>query len=244
MLHSSNQQIEKYYFEKFATDFQLPNGEINYGDKPDVIIRGTEKIVGIEIANLYLIDGSNKVSEQVQRKRREKVIELAEADYKSKSNLKYEFHISFNQNSPIINAKFTAMKLVNFIISVEKLSGDFFTNNAFSISPEIHSIYRSPKEYSDAKWQTLQVYEGKDIQPSRVREIVQKKDALISKYIHCDSYWLLLIVDFMDSAQDQEIDWPAGEPPLKCKYEKVIIYKPQFRRHIDVPISPKTTQAK
>jgi len=236
MHQPSNQEIEKYYFELFAKDFPLPNGEIIFGDKPDVIIHDTKKI-GIEIANLYLADGADATSEQVQRKRREKVIKLAEVDYKSKRNLNYEFNISFNPIAPIINAKYVANNLVNFIISIENKPGEFFTNNAFNISPEIYSVHRSHKEYPDAKWKTYQVYSGRNLHVSRVRETVQQKNQLISEYSHCDTYWLLLVVDFMDPAQDQEIDWPVGEPPIECKYEKVIIYKPQFKKYSAIPAS-------
>lgn len=236
MSRPSNQEIEKYYFEQFTEDFLLPNGELEYGDKPDVIVRGTKNI-GIEIANLYLIDGAVEASEQAQRKRREKVIKLAEADYKLKSNLNHEFYISFNSMVPIIDIKSTAVRLVDFVISIENTLGIFFTSNAFNISPEIYSVHRSQKQYPDAKWQTSQVFDGKDLHITRVREIVQKKNEKISGYIHCDSYWLLLIVDFMDSAQDQEIEWPTDEAPIECKYEKVIIYKPQFKRYSDIPVN-------
>ena len=236
MSRPSNQEIEKYYFEQFTEDFLLPNGELEYGDKPDVIVRGTKNI-GIEIANLYLIDGAVEASEQAQRKRREKVIKLAEADYKLKSNLNHEFYISFNSMVPIIDIKSTAVRLVDFVISIENTLGIFFTSNAFNISPEIYSVHRSQKQYPDAKWQTSQVFDGKDLHITRVREIVQQKNEKISGYIHCDSYWLLLIVDFMDSAQDQEIEWPTDEAPIECKYEKVIIYKPQFKRYSDIPVN-------
>ena len=184
-----------------------------------------------------MVDGAVEASEQVQRKRRENVIKLAEADYKLKSNLCYEFHISFNSKIPIIDVESTATKLVNFIISIEKTLGNFFTSNAFNISPEIYSIYRSLKQYPDAKWQTSQVFDGKNLQVARVREIVRQKNEKISGYIHCDNYWLLLIVDFMDSAQDQEIECPTDEAPIECKFEKVIIYKPQFNGCSDIPVN-------
>ena len=45
MSRPSNQEIEKYYFEQFTEDFPLPNGELEHGDKPDVIIRSTKKLV-------------------------------------------------------------------------------------------------------------------------------------------------------------------------------------------------------
>lgn len=236
MPRPSNQEIEKYYFEQFAKDFPLPNGELQYGDKPDVIIRGAENI-GIEIANLYLVDGADEASEQVQRKRREKVIKLAEADYKTKRNLNYEFNISFNPKVPIIEVKSVATKLVDFILSIENNPATFFTKNTFNISPEIYSVHRSQKEYPNAKWKTTQVYGGKDLQVTRLREIVQQKNEKVSQYRPCDSYWLLLVVDFMDRAQDQDIEWPADEFPIECKYEKEIVYKPQFKKYSEIPVN-------
>ena len=89
----------------------------------------------------------------------------------------------------------------------------------------------------DAKWQTSQIFDGKNLQVARVREMVRQKNEKISGYIHCDNYWLLLIVDFMDSAQDQEIEWPTDEAPIECKFEKVIIYKPQFKRCSDIQVN-------
>ncbi len=63
MAKISNKEIEKNYFELFRKKYSLPLGQIEYGDKPDVIIYGPKKI-GIEITNFYLEDGSLSKSEQ------------------------------------------------------------------------------------------------------------------------------------------------------------------------------------
>lgn len=235
MPHPSNQEVEKYYFQQFSEHFPLPSGEIEYGDKPDVVINGSKKI-GIEIANLYLADGSDYASEQVQRKRRQKVVELAQSTYESKHNFKYELTISFNPRKPIVDTQTTAKKLAEFATFVENSGGGFLIGKNLSHIPEIYSIYRSVKEYSDSKWRTSQVYDGKDLQIPRVRELMQQKSKKLSGYRQCDSFWLLLVVDFMDSAQDQEIDWPIGELPIECGFEKVIIYKSQFKKYSDIPV--------
>ncbi len=51
MAKISNQKKEEYYFELFQKGYSLPSGEIEYGDKPDVIINGPHKI-GIEISRI------------------------------------------------------------------------------------------------------------------------------------------------------------------------------------------------
>jgi hypothetical protein len=74
MSRASNQAIKRYYFEQFRTHFPLPTGSVEYTDKPDVIVHGARKL-GIEIANLYLVDGGDPSSEQAQRRVRERVLQ-------------------------------------------------------------------------------------------------------------------------------------------------------------------------
>jgi hypothetical protein len=54
-----------------------PYGEITYGDKRDVMIVG-DRTIGIEITHLYLEDGKNPASQQVQRRVRPEVVATAE----------------------------------------------------------------------------------------------------------------------------------------------------------------------
>ena len=62
MSRPSNQTIEQYYFELFATHYDMPAGAVVFTDKPDVIVRG-ERTIGIEIANLYIASGADPASE-------------------------------------------------------------------------------------------------------------------------------------------------------------------------------------
>jgi hypothetical protein len=49
----SNREKQILYFEDFRNHYSLPDGIIEHGDKPDVIVRG-ERSLGIEITNFYL----------------------------------------------------------------------------------------------------------------------------------------------------------------------------------------------
>ena len=64
----NQQDIERYYFEKFQRSYLLPPGLICYADKPDVRIEGPRKI-GIEMTNFYVTAGTLPASEQVQSNR-------------------------------------------------------------------------------------------------------------------------------------------------------------------------------
>jgi hypothetical protein len=39
----------------------------------------------------------------------------------------------------------------------------------------------------------------------RLTKIIREKEAKARQYVRCDAYWLLIVVDFLDSAQEQEI---------------------------------------
>jgi hypothetical protein len=46
-----------------------------------------------------------------------------------------------------------------------------------------------------------------------LEEIVREKESKAAKYVPCDAYWLLTIVDWRDNAQDQEISEEASKSP-------------------------------
>lgn len=70
----------------------------------------------------------------------------------------------------------------------------------------------------------------------RVAQLVATKQQRLANYKQCDAYWLLVVVDFIDRAQEQDIAWPVECSSLKTSYERVIIYKPQFSRWTEVPV--------
>ena len=69
----------------------------------------------------------------------------------------------------------------------------------------------------------------------RLRELISDKTKKLSAYQPFDAYWLLLVVDFMDSAQDQDLHWPPGEVLGCSPFERVLLYKPQLPRYCRFP---------
>jgi len=59
----------------------------------------------------------------------------------------------------------------------------------------------------------------------RLVEIIKSKERRASQYEKCDAYWLLIVVDFMNSAQDQEIRFDGFDKIQTAVFEKVIVYK-------------------
>jgi hypothetical protein len=230
---SDNRKIEQHYFELFRLRYELPAGRLEYTDKPDVILHG-ERCLGIEIANLYIADGSDSTSEQVQRRRRKQVLARAQALHREAGGRCIALWVTFNPGHPVQVIEPLAVKLAEIAMRIESSPGrvDSLT---FLHVPELHLLYHSGEEYENAEWQDNPLHAGSILSTERVRAMVAVKSAKALGYNkNCDAYWLLLVVDFMDSAQDQSIEWPEGTMLAKSPFEQIMIYKPQFDEVVQV----------
>ena len=223
----SNQDIEKYYFEKFCKDYPLPLGTITYDDSPDVIIKG-ERQIGIEITNFYLEKGSHPESEQVQSKLREKAVSEAQRIYICENGKKIEITFGFDEAKPIQDKKKLIRNLVDLAKKLEKCGTGKVRKALYKTISELCFVYLNTEEYEDAKWRVMQVYDAPTMSRDRLVEIVRDKEVRAIKYKKCDAYWLLVVVDFINRAQDQEIEFDNFDKIQTKTFEKVIVYKTLF----------------
>jgi hypothetical protein len=230
----SNQDIERHYFEKFRQDFPLPKGEITYGDKPDVIVDG-EKRIGIEITRFFLGDGSLEGSEQVQRDKRDKVVSLAREIYTRNKGKSFELSFSFNKASPINSVRQLAVRVAALAKSLEVHPGGTVDEDTFRDIPELSFVHLDLREYQDPTWHVVQVHLGPGVMSEeRLRDIIHRKEEDAKSYKPCDLYWLLLIVDSFDRAQEQEIRTDGMGTIESQTFGKVIIYETPFGNTVDV----------
>ncbi len=224
----SNQDIERYYFERFHKDYPLPSGTIIYGDSPDIIVEG-ERRIGIEITNFFREKGSLPESEQVQSKLREKVVSEAQRIYQTENGKKIEISFGFDEANPIRDQRKLVRKLVVLAKQIEKWETGKIRKDLFKAVPELSFVYLNAEEYKDAVWGVVQVHDVPIMSRDRLVDIVRDKEVCARKYKKCDAYWLLVIVDSINPAQDQEIQINGFEKIQTEVFEKVIIYKTPFR---------------
>ena len=234
MERTTNQAIERHYFEQFRLCYSLPAGEIVYSDKPDVLVKG-QRLIGIEIANLYIKDGTDSSSEQVQFARREAAMRLAQQTHFDAGGKRLEFWFDFDPSHPILDAKVTAKALAAMAMRVQTDNGRLLFPNQLPEHdahpvPELRSLYHSGAEYSNAKWRSMQSYVVPSLSLERLRAVVSEKTKKVGGYQKCDAYWLLLVVDFMNFAQDQDIEWPVESVFGTTPFEEIFLFKPQFAK--------------
>jgi hypothetical protein len=220
----STQDREKYYFELFLKDYPLPPGTVIYGDKPDVVIDGERKI-GIEITNFYHKRGDLPESEQKQSRRRKQVVSTAQNKYQEQNGKKFEISFGFDKSCPIEDKKTLIDQLIHLAMQIQNCETGEIGRDVFNHIPELSFVYLNNQEYEDTKWRIVQVNDVPILVMERLIDIVKKKEQLSKNYKKCDVYWLLVVVDFMNSAQDQDIQVDVKKIETDV-FERVIVYKP------------------
>jgi len=229
----TNSQIEQHYFKQFQRDYLLPEGQVIYTDKPDVIVKG-ERSLGVEITNLFLTSGADKSSEQIQRRWRKQVLQRAQTLFLRAGGKRFELSVDFDPLKPVSDIEQTARALSSFAGQLTNSESGMVSPSLFNHIEPIRSIYLNANQYADAIWRLTQRFSVPNLSVERLQEVVTEKSKKISEYQPCDQYWLLVVVDFMDSAQDQHLNWPNEITLGKTPYEKVLLYKPQLRDVVEV----------
>jgi hypothetical protein len=225
----SNSEIEKYYFEKFRSQYVLPEGEIVYGDKPDIIIRG-EKTVGIEITNLYIgANGGEQLSMRLN------AVTRAQNYFKDKSGKNIEFSFGFNRKFPISGVAEFTEKLALLAERFKDSEIGTVPRNSFSDIPELSFVYRGC-EYIDCEWQVSDTYSIPRMDKDRLVGVIRGKEKKAKEYAACDNLWLVVVIDCFNSAQDQEIMNAKLDGIESNIFTKVVIYKTGEEQIVEVPI--------
>lgn len=239
MERETNQDIEEKYFNSFREHYALPSGTIKHSDKPDVLIlgEGERKILGIEITGLYIKDGEDSDCEQRQAKMRRNVIDRAEKIYQSRGGRKICLHIAFDPTYPILgkdHVEQTAENLALFALEISTHRDLYTGYSPVEASPEISYLHHDGKEYPLSNWENPQVYDVPALLVERVKKVVRDKSAKALEYQNCEALWLLIVVDFWEPAQDQDIHWPTEETVGQTPFERILIYKTVFNEVVEV----------
>ena len=92
------------------------------------------------------------------------------------------------------------------------------------------------------KWKVGQGHSFGLTSPERLTEIIREKEAKAQQYVRCDAFWLLVVVDFLDSAQEQEIRIHGFTIDSEV-FQKIIIYKPYFEQVVEITPQPASVQS-
>lgn len=159
---------------------------------------------------------------------REAVISMAHQSYLDNGGKRIELSFSFDKVNYIRNQKQLVSKIAALAKDIDEFKTGLLRKDIFKDIPELSSVYLNAEEYEDPKWRIVQCYSGQSMSMERLRTIVRIKEEKSKCYKPCDVYWLVVVVDFSDRAQDQEIQITDFEKITSAIFEKVIVYKIHF----------------
>jgi hypothetical protein len=83
------------------------------------------------------------------------------------------------------------------------------------------------------KWKLTQGHDAGLMSVQRLKEFIKEKKIKAQQYAPCDEYWLLIVVDFIDAAQEQEtrIDGLKIQSEV---FQRMIVYKPTFEYIVQI----------
>lgn len=220
---SRTQEIEKYYYKKFASAYGMPEA-YEISDKPDISTNIEGKQIGIEITNFYLSSGSDLSSEQRQAPIRKRVINNAQSSYKGRP---IEATISFNT---IEEENGLAEKIANWLSEEDFYETGSVCIEKFKHIPELRFVYVYLDPEGEITWRNSQVYSISNTSPEALQNIIVEKEEKFKAYKpqDHDEMWLLIVIDFINFGMDQEphnVDYSS----IKVKkFDKVILYRTAY----------------
>jgi len=230
----TTRDVERHYFEQFRRAYGLPDGNVAYGDKPDVLLKG-ERTIGVEITRFYLQSGHLPQCEQKQRRLRESVVSDAQNVYRAAGGRSIELTVGFNTDNPIFlpRMKILPRELADLAGSIDSQQSGAVDPDLFQEIREVNYVYVNRREYEDPKWRVSPVHTVESMSIVGLQSIVRAKESKSAGYKLCDAYWLLVVVDWTDWAQEQEIRID-GLKLTSDVFEKVIVYKPGFEHIMEL----------
>lgn len=211
----------------FRQHYRLPEGTIHYGDKPDVILAGPKR-VGIEIRRLFMEAGGQQT---IQRK----VVAEAQRIHQARSTERFRLLFDFDGTHPIRDPQKLSRQLADFAASIQSQTSGKVQNDLIKHMPEVSSAYKIAHQSANDPWSRQQSYHGRrEMSLDGLQKVVREKEAKCRDYEKCDAYWLLVVVDYLDLAQDQETRIFGLDTIRSQVFERIILYKTVFHRIVEI----------
>jgi hypothetical protein len=163
-------------------------------------------------------------------------VSKAQALYRANGGKRIELTIAFDPARPITSLRRRRLPgelaaLAKLVVDNSRASGEV-DRRQFRAMPEISSVHLNTREYPDAKWRLIGSYTVGLMSQAGLESIVREKEARSAQYHARDAYWLLVVVEPMDAAQEQEIRID-GLSVASAVFDKIIVYKPGFEHIVE-----------
>ncbi|RMG26378.1 MAG: hypothetical protein D6732_21325 [Methanobacteriota archaeon] len=221
------ERLHLYRFIKTYND--LPQGQIEFQDNPDLRIITPSQVVGIEHTQLINGEDSRLKSREVLE---ERVVQKAQQFFEQSSNAPIYVYTYFSSHAKIHKRRVVslAQSLADLVLRYLPEKGEQKEIQCWqlphSFPAEIDSVYLY--WYEKATYPLWAVPMGgfvPNLTPEIIEGRIRKKEKLLEKYLqNCDEVWLLLVLDGHTPSGNWDVPNAVLETKYMTGFSRVILY--------------------
>ncbi len=214
-------EIESYYFEKAQSISSiLPDGEVLYLERPDIVIKTSQGSIGIELTELSVEEPRALAGKLTG------AVDDAKASYnKIFPSKPLDVVVTFSLEVDIFKRKSLSKDLLEFVTKND------ISNMGMLPKPYTHiGVYPAEERIEpEGRWQCIRAFSTIVASEKMIRETISKKNNHIREYQKkSDRVWLLIINDqFMGPGEvnvrpEDLLNWK-----FSFDFEKVLLFSHQ-----------------
>ncbi|CAL2101530.1 conserved protein of unknown function [Tenacibaculum sp. 190130A14a] len=222
---------EELILDKFKLHYEsFPEGKILPIEKPDFIIQGKNRKIGIELTEVFLDSNDNNMMSRLERKYSDRRIFTSVLINKLQCLVNFKFCISvfFNDYKPI--RKLKRENISNIIVDLVKDSfkilddkQELIYDDLFNLPEEIYAV--EILRYDGLSESFDRIDAGEiffDLTETHINTILLKKEESLINYQNCDEQWLLIHEGKGLSGTFKNINISK---PIESTFDKVVLFR-------------------
>jgi hypothetical protein len=219
---------ERRLFDRFSSVYRsLPAGIVRQSERPDFLIVGPERAVGIELRGLSHPFGRGEDDPLAIVGRKRQLADLAEREYQNLNGPACYVWLSFRPGQNLRgNLRREAGKLA-VLVCTEMLVQQ---KSSFSLSLNHGPVRRlqiaKAADPSTRQWRIVDAGWIPELSPLNVSVAIAQKELRLLEYrAKCDEIWLLLHTDGFEVATSFSVGESVSEATFATGFDRVLIFQ-------------------
>jgi hypothetical protein len=239
---TQNDREQYSHILRFKESFpDFPAGILCFDDNPDVLVKTSEGMLGIEHTRLYW--GNLKEQESLEQR----IVDRAREMYEVSGGPSLIVNVFFDPKVRLVvkDIDSIAASLHRLVCSyVPDVGGSFdlegwkYIRSGFS--PSIMKVFIDrPYVSCEMLWGVCRGGAVPDLSPESIRESIQGKESKISRYLDkCSKVWLLVVEDGFAPSSYFVISDEIKKEIYKSKFDRIFLFRNFRREVIELNVEP------
>lgn len=239
---TQNEREQYSHILRFTESFpDFPKSFLCFDDNPDVLVKTSEGMLGIEHTRLYW----ENLKEQESLE--ERIVDRAREMYESSGGPPLRVNVLFDSNVRlgVKDIDSIAASLNRLVCSYMPDVGESFDLEGWrfvsrGFTPSIVMIFIDRLNNSgEMLWGVGRGGVVPDLPSDSIRKSIQDKESKIGRYLDkCSRIWLLLVEDGFAPSSYFDISEEVKKDPYESKFDRIFLFRNFSREVIELNVEP------